>query len=100
MLVKVKPNRSDKLRHRSGWLKADTESRLQMRAGMARTALRAKYTGAPEVDCQGRKLKFANEMAERHGTHTLQRWAHKQRTSYLMPDETYQANYDRINWNA
>ena len=84
MLVKVKPNRSDKERNRSGWLKADTESRLQMRSGIAKVALRAKYTGAPEVDCQGRKLKYANEAA-RLSYKTLEAWANKRRKVYSIP---------------
>ena len=88
MLIRVKPNRSDNIRHRSGWLKADTESRLMMRAGMARTALRARYTGAKEVDCQGRPLRYANEMANRHGYKTLERWANKGRISYSIPDDS------------
>lgn len=99
MLVKVRSSRSNSVRHRSGWLRADTESRLQMRAGIAKVALRAKYTGASEVDCRGKNLRYANDAA-RMSFKTLERWSHKQRVAYITPDEAYQTNYDGIDWDA
>lgn len=51
------------------------ESRYWLRQGMARVALRTKLSGKPEVDARGTPLKYSNEMAERHSTTTIQRWA-------------------------
>ena len=99
MLVKIKPSRSDNPRTRPGWLKADTDSRLQMRAGIAKVALRSKATGAQEVDCVGRPLRYANQAA-RLSHKTLESWAHKRRVAYVTPEEEYQRNYDRIDWDA
>ena len=52
-----------------------TESRYWLRQGMAKVALEAKVTGKPAEDSVGRPLKYANELAERHSTSQIQRWA-------------------------
>lgn len=52
-----------------------TESRYWLRQGMAKVALEAKVTGKPAEDSVGRPLLYANEMAQRHSTSQIQRWA-------------------------
>ena len=60
------------------------QARYHLRQGMAKVALKAKVEGRPEVDCVGRPLLHANEMAERHNMKTLQKWADGRSTSVIV----------------
>lgn len=50
----------------------DDAARYKLRAGMAKTALRLKHSKL--TDAYGKPLR-AQEMADRHSTKTLSRWA-------------------------
>lgn len=65
-------------------LEAHQKARYHLRRGMATVALKAKVEGKPEVDCVGRPLLYANEMAERHGVNTLARWARGAKTVAII----------------
>ncbi len=54
---------------------AEQASRYNLRQGMAKVALQAKRSGKPELDCVGRPLRYANEMAQQCGTKTIEKWA-------------------------
>lgn len=51
------------------------QARRHLRQGIATVALQAKLSGGPELDCVGRPLQYANEMAERHSIGQIERWA-------------------------
>ena len=59
-------------------------ARYHLRAGMARVALEAKVIGKPAEDSVGRPLLYANEMSQRHGVNTLQRWADGRSTATVL----------------
>ena len=50
-------------------------SRYHLRQGMAKLALKTKVDGQPMVDTAGRPFLYCNEMAERHNTKTIEKWA-------------------------
>ena len=53
---------------------ANQKARFHLRGGMARMALEAKRSGKPVEDSVGRPLAYCNEMADRHGHKTLEKW--------------------------
>ena len=54
---------------------AEQASRYNLRQGMAKVALEAKVSGKPELDCAGRPLLYANQMARQCGQRTIEKWA-------------------------
>lgn len=52
-----------------------TEGRYHLRRGIAKVALQAKVTGQTEVDCVGRPLLHANNMANQVGINQISKWA-------------------------
>lgn len=54
---------------------AHQASRRALRKGMAYVALQQRVTGKTATDGTGRPLQYADEMAQRHNTRTLDRWA-------------------------
>ena len=51
------------------------EGRRHLRRGIARCAQQVQATGAPQVDCVGRPMRYSNEMAERHSPSQVDRLA-------------------------
>ena len=72
----------DKGRHDTH-TKTHQAARYHLRAGMAKVALQAKAEGRPAVDSRGTPLRYANEMAQRHNTKTLARWAANRRKTLI-----------------
>ena len=58
-----------------GHTRAHQHARYRLRGGIARMAIQAKVEGKPVEDSVGRPMKYCNEMADRHGLKTLEKWA-------------------------
>lgn len=62
----------------------EDEARYRLRRGMAKVAQMEKATGKPRTDAYGRPLRGAHELAERHSSKTIAKWAKGRRTTYVM----------------